>query len=40
MPVFTGNPADRVDGVALELTEADLSACDEYERLGCRVAPS
>ena len=29
---FTGNPADRVDGVALDLTETELSASDEYER--------
>ena len=29
---FTANPADSVDGVALEVTEAELAASDEYER--------
>lgn len=27
----TGNPSDRVDGVVLSLTEADLEAADAYE---------
>jgi gamma-glutamylcyclotransferase (GGCT)/AIG2-like uncharacterized protein YtfP len=27
----TGNPADRVDGVVFELTDAELAATDTYE---------
>ena len=30
--VFTGRDADRVEGVALEVTDAELLASDEYER--------
>lgn len=29
--VATGDPADRVDGVVLELTDAELAAADGYE---------
>jgi len=30
--VFTGDPADGVPGMALDLTDAELSRADEYER--------
>ena len=28
---YTGNPADRIDGVRFEISEAELAATDRYE---------
>ena len=33
---ITGNPGDRVPGVALEISDAELASADEYEPAGYR----